>query len=264
MALIDVHAHIYPEKIAEKASASVGEFYHVPMYAPGSIECLLGSYDQCDITHAFVHSVANKPTQVESINNFIAASCEEHSEFIGFMTMHQDYEDMAAEVDRAIGLGLRGIKLHPDSQQVDMDDERLLPLYEIAEKRNLPVIIHCGDYRYDYSHPRRLKRLLHEFPGLVVNAAHFGGWMLYDYSLEFLENEKCFIDVSSAMSYLGSRRSRELIEAYGTDRTLFGSDFPMWSPAGELEKLEALGFSARDFEAMTWRNAEAFLGMDVD
>ena len=45
---------------------------------------------------------------------------------------------------------------------------------KIAERRGLPVIIHCRDYRYDYSHPRRLKRVLREFPDLVVDAAHFG------------------------------------------------------------------------------------------
>ena len=31
MDIIDFHAHIYPDKIAEKASHSVGEFYSIPM-----------------------------------------------------------------------------------------------------------------------------------------------------------------------------------------------------------------------------------------
>ena len=31
----DAHAHIYPGKIAEKATASVGDFYHIPMHNVG-------------------------------------------------------------------------------------------------------------------------------------------------------------------------------------------------------------------------------------
>ena len=38
--------------------------------------------------------------------------------------------------------------------QANMDDPRLMRLYEIIEGR-LPIVIHTGDYRYDYSHQPR-------------------------------------------------------------------------------------------------------------
>jgi predicted TIM-barrel fold metal-dependent hydrolase len=179
------------------------------------------------------------------------------------MAMHQDFPDPEAEIDRAISLGLRGIKLHPDTQAVNMDDPRLMKVYDIARACHLPLIIHCGDYRYDYSHPRRLKRILHEFPGLVVDAAHFGGWSIQDWALEFLEDEDCFLDMSSSMRFLGPRRTRELVYAYGTDRILFGSDFPMWKPVDEYEQFSSLGFSDSELEDMCWHNAERFLGRTV-
>ncbi len=179
MPVVDVHAHIYPDKVAEKASQSIGNFYHIPMEEQdGSVWRLLNEIDGSDITRCVVHSVAVRPGTVESINDFISATCKEHQEFVGFMTLHQDTPNIEAEIERACGLGLHGIKLHPDTQAVNMDDDRLMPVYEIAERRGLPLIIHCGDYRYDYSHPRRLKRILHEFPQLVVDAAHFGGWSI--------------------------------------------------------------------------------------
>lgn len=49
--------------------------------------------------------------------------------------MHQDFEDMEGEIDRAIQLGLKGVKIHPDTQKVNMDDPRLMRLYEIIEGR---------------------------------------------------------------------------------------------------------------------------------
>ncbi|MDO4797413.1 MAG: amidohydrolase family protein [Coriobacteriales bacterium] len=264
MQVADVHVHIYPDKVAQRASQSVGEFYHVPMEVEiASVGSLVQSMERSGISRSVVHSVAVRPGTVGSINDFIARTCNEHPEFVGFMTLHQDTPDMAAEIERACDLGLKGIKLHPDTQQVNMDDERLMRAYEVAERKGLPLILHCGDYRYDYSHPRRLKRILHEFPNLVVNAAHFGGWSVYDYALEFLEGERCFLDVSSSMRYLGPRRTRELVEAYGYDRILFGSDFPMWRPEGVLEDFNALGFSQGAYERMCLRNCERFLGMDL-
>ncbi len=264
MRVADVHTHIYPSKIAERAAKSIGDFYNIPMEeCDGSVDRLLGTIEGTDICRCVVHSVAVRPGTVRSINDFIATTCSEHSEFVGFMTLHQDTENAVEEIGRACELGLRGIKLHPDTQMVNMDDERLMRVYQIAEQKGLPLIIHCGDYRYGYSHPRRLKRILQEFPNLVVDAAHFGGWSLYDYALEFLEDERCFLDVSSAMRYLGPRRSRELIEAYGYDRILFGSDFPMWNPQGVLDDFMALGFSEDAYERMCWRNCERFLGMEL-
>jgi predicted TIM-barrel fold metal-dependent hydrolase len=155
------------------------------------------------------------------------------------------------------------VKLHPDTQRVDMDDPRLMRVYEICERKGLALLVHCGDYRYDYSHPRRMKRVLHEFPQLRVCAAHFGGWSVQDLALEFLEDEGCFLDMSSSMRYLGMRRTRELCEMYGPDRMMFGSDFPMWNPADEYEIFRSLGFSDSAYEKMCWHNAERWLDCEI-
>lgn len=259
MTAIDCHCHIYPEKIAERAVKGVGDFYTVNMQnRAGTAQAMLNACAGSPITHHVVYSVATRAEQVKSINDFIAAECRAHPNFIGFMTLHQDTEDPEAEIRRAMDLGLCGLKLHPDTQGVNMDDPRLMRIYELIEGK-MPVVIHCGDYRYDYSHPRRLQHVLHTFPSLVVDAAHFGGWSIYDLALEYLEHEHCFLDMSSSMAFLGDRRTRELVQLYGPDRILFGSDFPMWDPAAEYERFRSLSFSAADFEKMTWRNAERFL-----
>ena len=264
MSVVDIHVHIYPDKISERATQSIGRFYNIEMDAEdGSVAQLMGDIADSPITHCVVCSVAVKPQTVASINDFIADEVAAHDNLIGLAAMHQDFENPEAELERAVERGLCGIKLHPDTQAVNMDDPRLMRVYEIAEARGLPLIIHCGDYRYDYSHPRRLKRILHEFPNLVVDAAHFGGWSIQDWALEFLEDERCFLDMSSSMHSLGPRRTRELVYAYGCDRILFGSDFPMWRPTEELEKFCSLGFTEAELEAMCWHNAERFLGRDI-
>ncbi|MCL1797609.1 MAG: amidohydrolase family protein [Eggerthellaceae bacterium] len=258
MKAIDAHAHIYPAKIAQKAVDSVGDFYHVAMEGNGTVEALLAATQTTPLTNFIVHSVALKAEQVESINDFIAEQCALHAEFIGFATMHQDYPEKEKEIERAIEAGLQGIKIHPDSQQVNLDDERLMEVYEIIEGR-LPVIIHTGDYRYDFSHPCRTKRVLRAFPELVVNAAHFGGWSVFDIAFDYLEEENCFMDMSSSRTQLGLRRMKELINAYGTDRIMFASDFPMWDPTTEYHHFMSLGFGEDELEKLLWKNAERFL-----
>ena len=262
MAVIDMHAHIYPDKIAERAVDAVGDFYLVGMYGQGTSAHLLSSQQRSPITHFVVHSVATKPSGVATINNFIAQHCEQHPEFIGFMAMHQDLENPEAEIERALSLGLCGMKLHPDTQKVDMDDPRLMNIYEIIAGR-LPLIVHTGDYRTDFSHPRRLKNILHTFPNLVVDAAHYGGWSIPEIGYDLLHDENVFIDVSSSMMYLGNRRAKELVNLWGTERVMFGSDFPMWDPVHEYDTFTSLGFSDDQLEDMLWHNAERFTGVKV-
>ncbi len=263
MNVIDCHCHIYPEKIAGRAVQSVGDFYLIHMdESEGTGEGLLAACADSPITHYVVHSVAVKASNVQHINDYIASQCAAHPEFIGFATMHQDFEDPEAEIERAISLGLRGLKLHPDTQMVNMDDPRLMRVYEIIEGR-LPLIVHTGDYRYDYSHPRRLKNILRTFPNLVVDAAHYGGWSIPEQGYDYLHDENLFIDISSSMQFLGARRSRELIEMWGTERVLFGSDFPMWSPVDEYNTFMSLGFTDDECENMLWHNCERFLGFEV-
>ena len=263
MTVIDVHAHIYPEKIAERAVDAVGEFYLVDMYGKGTAAHLLESQKRAPISRFVVHSVATSAHAVTAINDFIAAQCREHAEFIGFMAMHQDFPDPEAEIERAIGLGLVGMKLHPDTQKADMDDPRLMRVYEMIEGR-MPLIVHTGDYRTDFSHPRRLKRILRAFPNLVVDAAHFGGWSIPEIGYDVLHEENVFIDASSSLAFLGNRRTLELVRMWGADRVMFGSDFPMWDPAHEFDTFTSLGFTDDELEKMPGKNAERFVGASFD
>jgi predicted TIM-barrel fold metal-dependent hydrolase len=258
--IIDFHSHIYPEKIAARAVDSIGGFYKIPMRGKGTPEDLLERGRRGGIGRFVVFSAAAVPAQVERINSYIAAVCGEHPEFTGFGTLHRDMEDPAGEIGRIMDLGLRGIKLHPDMQQFNIDDEKMMDIYALLEGR-LPVIFHTGDYRYSWSHPSRLARVLDAFPKLIAVAAHFGGWSLYDLALEYFRNRSCYLDLSSSIPYLGIKRAEELIGIYGAGRILFGSDYPMWDPAVELEQFRRLNLSAEDREKILGGNALRILGI---
>lgn len=256
---IDFHAHIYPDAIAQKASQSIGSFYSIPMESTGTVQSLLESGDKGGVRRFVVQSVATTPKQVRAINEFVHRECAAHPDRLtGLGALHPDLDNMEEEIEHCIKLGLRGVKLHPDVQQFNMDDPRMLPVYDQMQGK-LPLLIHCGDYRYDYSHPRRLAHLLDLFPRLVVVAAHFGGWSLWDLAMEFLLSRNCYLDTSSSFAFLGKLRSREIIRAYGAERIVFGVDFPMWDHKEELDALLSLGLSEEENQLILHQNAERIL-----
>ena len=101
MEIINAHAHIYPEKIAAKATDTIGIFYDIKMQMPaGTAERLIEDGSKAGISRYVVHSVAVDGNHVEIINNYIASECEKHNEFYGFGTMHAEYCDKLKELER--------------------------------------------------------------------------------------------------------------------------------------------------------------------
>ena len=74
MKIIDAHAHIFPTKIADKASKSIGDFYEMDMDSDASLESLLKKEEEINSEYTLVCSSALSPKQVVSINDFISFS----------------------------------------------------------------------------------------------------------------------------------------------------------------------------------------------
>ena len=124
--IIDTHTHVFPAKVSVKASDNIGRFYDLPAQHDGSCEELLANGSQYNIDRYVICSVATTPKQVKEINNFISAKQSEYDEFYGFGAMHPLMEGVGDEVERIIELGLHGIKLHPDFQKFQINDNRYL------------------------------------------------------------------------------------------------------------------------------------------
>ena len=258
--IIDSHCHIYPEKIASKASVAIGEFYGIPMAYDGTIENLIAEGKAAGVTRFLVHSVATTVKQVGSINDFILEQSVRHADFIPFMTLHPDMSkaEIASEVEKRIENGIYGIKLHPDFQMFKADGEACFNIAEVAEGR-LPILFHAGDKRYDYSSPQRIANLARNFPRLTVIAAHFGGYSDWQSTDAYEGLENVYFDTSSTLAFLPSEDAARLIHRFGADRFLFGTDYPMWRADDEIKRVKALKLGADAEEMIFHVNAERVL-----
>lgn len=261
--IIDCHCHVYPEKIAAKAVESIGNFYSLPMRYNGTAAEMIRESRAAGVTGSVIFSVATKPSQVGSINRFIAEETAAEPSLVGLGTAHPDSEDQKADLDEIAALGLKGVKLHPDFQGFAIDDPRCRRIYELCLERNLTVLIHMGDPRYDYSSPARLVRVMKDFPGLSVIGAHLGGWGVWkEAAAELSEFKSILVDCSSSLPFLKPEEAREIIRSYGADRVLFGTDYPMWDYRDEIARFYALGLTDAENDAILYANAARAFGIE--
>jgi predicted TIM-barrel fold metal-dependent hydrolase len=257
--LIDIHTHIYPNDIALKATESVQDFYGVGSHSmSGRVDELLQRGKEAGIDRFTVLPVAIRADRVRNINEFILEQTSRHKEFIGFGTVHAAMENPAGEVQWIWQQGLKGIKMHPDSQRFAIDDPRLFPVYEEARGR-MPVLLHMGDHRYDYSHPIKLRKILRMFPGLQTVAAHFGGYSMYEAACEHLLDTDCVLDISSSMMFMPEGEAERYINIYGAERMAFGTDYPMWDPVKETRRFLELKLTPQQLEQIGFKTAARLL-----
>ena len=256
--IIDAHCHIYPAKIAAKAVNAIGNFYGIEMSEDGTADSLIKEGSAIGVEKYVVHSTATTVHQVRSINEYIYGEMRLHPEFVGFMTLHNEMEDAAIEeeVDLAISRGMKGVKLHPDFQKFHIDDAE--NIYRVTAGR-LPILLHMGDKRYDFSSPDRLRKMAEKHPEQIFIAAHFGGYSVWDKTECLKDLPNVYFDTSSSLFFLGKDRASDFIHRFGHERYFFGTDFPMWRPNEELERFLALDLTKQEREDILYHNAAKLL-----
>ena len=255
--IVDCHCHVYPEKIAAKAVESIGKFYDISMDCSGTVSDMIKAESKAGVTHCIVFSVATKPAQIQSINNFIAEEVKNSNGFMtGLGTLHPDSTDIEGDIEHLMSLGLKGVKFHPDFQEFAIDEDRAVRIYEICEKKGLPVLFHTGDSRYKFSNPENVEPILKRFKKLTVIGAHLGGWSIWDKAVDTLSKyDNFYVDCSSALYAITPEKAKEVIRKYGAEKVMFATDFPMWNPSEELERFYAIGLTPEENEQILYKTA---------
>ena len=259
--LIDFHTHVFPERIASRAVEKLAfEGGSLVPQTDGTLASLKAQMAADGVDISVVLSIATNPTQQANVNRF-AVEMNRDPAIVAFGSVHPDALDVLEELENIKAAGLKGVKLHPDIQRVAIDDERMHKIYECVRGR-LPILMHTGDHRFDFSNPNRMLPILQKYSDLTVIGAHFGGWSVWDAAEKSLCGfDNFFVDCSSSLYAMTAERAKELIDAYGVNRVLFGTDYPMWDIDTEIERFMRIDLTEEEREKILSSNAASLFSI---
>lgn len=263
MPRIDIHTHVLHDKIADKALAHLFQHYGITPVGTARLEDLLPRERAAGIERMVVLCAATTPAQVLPANNWVLSLREQHPEIIPFGTLHPEFTAWEAELERLRKAGVKGLKFHPEFQGFRLDDPGLMPLIEAAQD-HFAFMFHVGDRlppRENPSCPYQMAALAKNFPKARMVAAHMGGYLHWPAALEVLAGSNVYFDTSSTLAFIEDDLLKALFHRHPWERILFGSDYPMFDPGGEIRELQRrMKFSEKEIEELQ-THAEAFLGI---
>ena len=270
MSLIDFHTHIFPDKIAPAAVASLAEAGGTrPEGGTGTLDDLEGVALREGISLCVNLPVATRPDQSASINRFAREVNRREGRVISFGAIHPDAAEPERELAELAEAGFRGIKLHPDYQGHYADDPAVIRVVKEAKRLGLHTVFHGGvDIAFPndvHAAPERISRLLSalgEGEGKVI-VAHIGGYRLWDDVERVLVGRDVFFDLSYGIDHLPPEQLLRIVTRHGADKILFGSDYPWRDPADIDRVLSKLPLSDEQFSLIRSGNAERLLGLDT-
>lgn len=214
-------------------------------------------------------------------NEYVAGYVNQHPEkLIGFCSVDPNDDDAVEQLDYAIlRLGLRGLKLGPIYQNVHPSDSGIMKVFKRAEELDIPILIHqgttfCCNVSLEVANPVLLQPIALQFPKLRIVIAHMGHpWIGETLSL-IRKHPPLFADIS-ALYYRPWQFYNALVLAmeYGVlHKLLFGSDYPVTTPASTIEALGKVNSVAegtsmpripvQKIEEMIHRDTLSLLGLE--
>jgi len=165
-------------------------------------------------------------------------------------------------------LGMRLLKLMPSYGFFTLGDPRLWRVYEIAEARRVPVLIHVGSSifpgtRQRWCNPDDLQDVAREFPGVPFVLAHAGRGWWYEQCQFLAEHEpNVYLDLTGLPPVSVLQLLPRLPRIAG--KVVFGTDWPAVpkAVADNVNAIRCLGLADDARDAILGGTAARLLHLD--
>ena len=250
MRIVDAHTHFYPEEVSAdpvKWGTAHREHWWTNCVAPvgrkslqgwATSTVLLRDMDRAGIEKCVLLGWYWENQETCDLQNrwFIDLVKTYPDRLLGFAAVQPAAKQSALDaLERALDAGLCGVgELFPQAQGFSVDDPYLARVLRIATDRKRPVNLHVTDPLAPSSaaKPTPLPdfiRLAEEFPTTKLILAHWGGGLPF-YELNprvrnILQNVS--YDCAASPLLYDKRIFRQVIDLVGSDRVLYGSDYPL-------------------------------------
>ena len=281
--IIDFHTHTFPEQIADRAIKKLSQSARIKNYSDGTLAGLKRSMKAADVDYVVLLPVVTRPSQQEDINRTAIERTQSFREtgILSFGGVHPDNENYREILINLAAHGIPGVKLHPVFQGINFDDIRYLRIIDCACENNLAVLIHAGfDASFpgaDYASPARIRKVYDQIKPDKLILAHMGGWNDWYSAEELLAGRNVYLDTAFTLSLMRSNTngaastehytpmSKEqflrMVEIFGSNHILFGSDSPWTDIAESLQLVKKSGLEGPELNAVLGGNAAKLLGL---
>lgn len=270
--LIDCHVHLNNYHTAEGDS---------PRPTEANVERLYQMMAEHAVDHAVVltsYKVDVDRPSVEHVLEILAK--DPRTTVVEGLRWRGDSRTDLFHMEERIRDGLvKGIKLYPGYDAYAINDPSLESVFRIAEKHDVPVMIHCGDTfarnaKVRMAHPLLVDDIAVDYPNVRFVICHLGNPWFQDTAEVLYKNDNVFADISGLVlgdfSYEFERylvmRVKEMITYMGDpgSQLMYGTDWPLVEMGPYVRFLNNLELDDESWENVASRTAARLFKIDVD
>lgn len=155
---------------------------------------------------------------------YIYAAIGIHPNDISNSNICENIEKIYNEIDNKeyiLAIGETGLDYHYDNYDKEIQKEQFIKHIELANKLDLPVIIHSRDAEFDtielLKSNKPNKAVLHSFSGSIE-------------FLKFAINNGYMISIGGPVTYTNAKRLQEIVKDIPIDRLMIETDCPYLTP----------------------------------
>lgn len=277
--IIDAHVHVFPPEVkADRSSwlardATFRELYQDPKARIATAEDLLRSMDTAGVDMALMQGFAwTDPEDCRRHNDALLDAAARHPDrLFACCTLNPAAgPESAAEASRCLALGARGFgELRPDAQGYAGAPGALAGVRAAARASGALLLVHASEpvgHRYPGKGrmtPELLLSLAEAYPDWTMVFAHLGGGLpLYAAMPEVRQAlANVWFDTAAWPLLYGPEVFAAVDSAFGLDRVLFASDYPLQRQDRAVERIRALDLPAETIAGLLGGHAARLLGL---
>jgi predicted TIM-barrel fold metal-dependent hydrolase len=239
MKIIDSHIHCgiqnsdLPFELVRRYLAS-GGIQGACLYAP--VEDIYNRYDE--------HFEDSAPwiASRQRANEYVLKLQQTNEDIFGYYFVWNDFRR------EELKKGYRGVKWHRHEYEplYNYDDPRCEDFLQEIYRLQLPVVLEESFENTLYM----LRRIDGRTPVIIPHMGGLNGGFTALFQAKIWDDESVFADTALATPY----EMDIFLKRYGSNRLLFGSDFPFGYPGSELAKVQRLKLREEDYEKVVSTN----------
>lgn len=273
--IIDAHTHIFPPNVVQnRADYFMDEPEFAAMYAApetklATADDLLDMLARNSVDKAVACGFPwRKADNYRRHNDYLAEMQARHGRHIACLGAFHPLSPAApTEARRCLNLGLQGLgELAFYQEPIDNAAlERLIPIMDMCAAADRPILLHANEpvgHQYAGKAPASLAEyyaFCRRFPLNKIILAHWGGGLVF-YLLLKREVKQILQNVwfdSAALPFLYNDDVYDItVHIAGSEKLLFGSDFPLLEPSRYLNTITHSHLPAAQQSAFLGENAK--------